>query len=61
MQNRTEPRTNPQKPKRQRAERFNLRLTLAERTALNEVAAAEHLTPSAWLRRAAILARKDMR
>ena len=44
------------KPKRQRLERFNLRLTLDERSALDKVAAAEHLTPSAWLRRAAIMA-----
>jgi uncharacterized protein (DUF1778 family) len=44
------------KPARQRLGRFNLRLTADERAALDKIAASEHLTPSAWLRRAAIMA-----
>lgn len=44
-----------------RTERFMVRLTPDERDALFSVAEAEHLTPSAWLRRAAILARKAAR
>lgn len=44
-----------------REERFNLRMTADERAALEQVAAAEHITPSAWLRRAALIARKGLR
>jgi hypothetical protein len=33
-------------------------MTPEERVVLEEVAAADHLTPSAWLRRAFLLARK---
>ena len=41
-----------------RTERFSMMMTPDERVVLEEVAAADHLTPSAWLRRAFLLARK---
>lgn len=41
-----------------RTERFAMMMTAEERVVLEEVAAADHLTPSAWLRRAFLLARK---
>jgi uncharacterized protein (DUF1778 family) len=39
-----------------RLHNFNVRLNTEERDALQRAAVAEHLTPSAWLRRAAIMA-----
>jgi uncharacterized protein (DUF1778 family) len=35
---------------------FNVRLNTEERDALQRAADAEHLTPSAWLRRTAVIA-----
>jgi uncharacterized protein (DUF1778 family) len=35
---------------------FNVRLNTEERDALQRAADAEHLTPSAWLRRTAVMA-----
>jgi uncharacterized protein (DUF1778 family) len=37
---------------------FNVRMTTEERGALQRAADAEHLTPSAWLRRTAVMAAK---
>jgi uncharacterized protein (DUF1778 family) len=39
-----------------RTHNFNVRLNDDERDALRRAAAAEHLTPSAWLRRTAVMA-----
>jgi uncharacterized protein (DUF1778 family) len=43
-----------------RLHNFNVRMTTEERDALQRAADAEHLTPSAWMRRTAIIAARKV-